>query len=100
MTVSPKHLNFAKTAPGQTSTAQFSITNNGSSELDGNVAAPGDPFSIVSGGGAFAVAAGSSITVTIEFAPQTAGKFSDTVEVTGNDPHKASDSVAIDGQAR
>jgi hypothetical protein len=100
MAVSPGHLNFAQTAPGQTSTAQFSITNHGSAELDGNVASPSAPFNILSGGGAFTLAPGSSMTVTLEFAPQVAGKFSDAVEVTGSDPHKPSDSVAIDGKAR
>jgi hypothetical protein len=100
MTVSPMHLNFAKTAPGQTSTAQFSITNNGSGELVGNVAVPGAPFAIVSGGGGFALAPGSRITVTVEFAPQAAGKFSDAVAITGSDPHKPSDSVAIDGKSK
>lgn len=68
---------FGSVALGETADLAFTITNVGSGILSGTVSQPDCPgFLIVSGGGAYALAAGQSRTVTVRFAPEEAVSYS------------------------
>jgi len=81
--VSPGRLLFGALV-GETSVRNFRITNTGGSLLEGNVAETCDAFTIIEGGGAYALAGGEELLVRVEFHPDSAGIFECVVE-TGTD---------------
>ena len=82
--VSEDALDFGVVAPGLTADRTFTITNTGGGTLSGAVSETCDEFSFVSGGGAYALSAGASRTVTVRFtAPAAPGPYACAVE-TGN----------------
>jgi len=54
-------------------------------------------FAITSGGGPFSVAPGSSATVSLRFAPSSAGVKTATLRLQSNDPEQANLEVALSG---
>jgi len=79
--VSPTSLNFGIVAPGQAANRSFTITNTGGGTLSGEVSENCDGYEILSGGGAYALGAGASRTVTVRFtAPVAPGSYPCTVE--------------------
>jgi PKD repeat protein len=85
ISVSPLSLDFGTVATASSSQGTFVVTNvGGSAATNGTVAVTGGPFTIVSGN-AFALATGASTNVVVQFAPSTAGGFTNAVVVaTGN----------------
>jgi len=67
-------------------TASITITNTSDSArtLTGTVASVNPPFSVLSGGGAFSLDSGKSITVQLQFQTATVGVFYDTLHITAN----------------
>lgn len=78
--VSPTNLDFGSVTVGGTSDRTFTITNTGTQALSGTVSEACDPFSIVSGGGAYTLAASEVRTVTIQYAPTSAGSHTCTID--------------------
>ncbi|MDP4219458.1 MAG: choice-of-anchor D domain-containing protein [Bacteroidota bacterium] len=79
-------INFRNDTIPKTKTAVFTIRNTSDSlrTLTGSVSTPGSPFAITSGSGAFSLDSGQTKTVTVTFAPTTAGLFRDTIIITTN----------------
>ena len=80
ISIAPGSLNFGAVNVGQSSKQTITITNqaNSTATLIGSVGTLSAPFSVVSGGGAFNLAVGQSVTVTVQFSPTTAGSASAT----------------------
>jgi len=68
------------------------------SVLVGEVSSVAAPFSVISGGGAFALGSGQALTVKIEFAPTAPGPISSTLSIASNDPIHPSVAVALNGR--
>jgi hypothetical protein len=86
MAVSTTSINFGNVIVGQSSNQNITITNQTSSNtaLTENVGTLPAPFSVVSGGGAFNLAPGQSVTVTMQFSPTIAGTASAVLSITHN----------------
>jgi hypothetical protein len=54
---------------------------------------------LTSGGGSFSLASGQAITLEVQFAPGSPGNFSDTLNITTNDPRHLSVNVPVAGHA-
>jgi formylglycine-generating enzyme required for sulfatase activity len=78
--VAPTSIDFGSVSVGSTADRSFTITNGGTQALSGTIGESCDPFSIVSGGGAFALAASETRTVTVRYAPTAAGSHSCTID--------------------
>lgn len=92
ISVTPVSVNFGNVNVGQSSNQNITIANQPSSTaaLTGNVGALSAPFAVVSGGGAFNLNPGQSVTVTISFLPATTGAASDNLSVTHNATNQTS----------
>jgi hypothetical protein len=99
--VSPHVLHF-DTAPGTTERENFTIRNTGTGTLHANVGPPkhDPPFSIVSNDGALTIPPGSSVTVTVQYAPTRQGTTFDRILITSNDPEHKKDTVGLKGTAK
>jgi len=97
LTFAPRRLSFRATGTGTSSNITLTIRNAASqTTLIGNVEALSAPFSLTSGGGSFTLSGGQAITVTVQFAPESPGRFSETLGITSNDPkHQAVDLPVI-----
>ena len=86
ISIAPGSLEFGSVNVGQSSKQTITITNqaNSTGPLIGSVGTLSAPFSVVSGGGAFNLAAGQSMTVTVQFSPATAGSASTTLSIAHN----------------
>jgi len=86
ISIAPGSLNFGAVNVGQSSKQTITITNqaNSTATLTGSVGILSAPFSVVSGGGTFNLAAGQSVTVTVQLSPTTAGTASATLSITHN----------------
>jgi hypothetical protein len=81
--VPPSH-DFGMVILGQSADTNFDIVNTGDAPINGDVTENCDHFSIVAGGGAYALANnGDSHTVTIRFEPTAVGQFHCDI-MTGN----------------
>ena len=81
-TVSPASYAFGSVATDATPQATFTITNSSGTTVNGTASVGTTAFSIVSGS-PFSVAAGSTATVTVQFAPAAPGSnYTDTVQFT------------------
>jgi autotransporter-associated beta strand protein len=81
-TVSPASYAFGSVTTNATPQATFTITNSSGTTVNGTASVGTTAFSIVSGS-PFSVAAGSTATVTVQFAPTTPGSnYTDTVQFT------------------
>ena len=96
----PKKINFGTVKIGKPKSVQVKLLNSGKGVLTGSVAAPTGPFTTVSGGGAFTLASKKSVTVVLQFAPQTAGTVSGALQVTSDDPTQPMVSIPITAKAR
>jgi len=84
LSITPVDLNFGDIYIGQSANQTITITNqaNSTAVLKGNVGTLSAPFSVVSGEGAFNLAPGESVTVTVRFLPTTAGSASASLSIT------------------
>lgn len=77
--VKPATLNFGALATGTTAQASFVVTNSGGIAVsNGTATVSGGPFTIVSGA-AFSVSGLGSTNVVVQFAPVSAGAFTNSV---------------------
>ncbi|MBD3162906.1 MAG: choice-of-anchor D domain-containing protein, partial [Candidatus Eisenbacteria bacterium] len=93
--VSPLALDFGEIGVGEAAARSFWIRNAGGGALSGAVTADCEAFAILSGGGAYALPAGDSVRVEVEFAPDSSGTFACAIE-TGTE---ACPDVACTGSA-
>jgi hypothetical protein len=82
--VTPTVLNFGTVTVGESADLTFTITNTGGGLLSGEVIETCTDFDIISGGGAYDLAGGEFVSVTVRFSPSAAGPANCTVE-TGTD---------------
>ncbi len=92
ISVTTTSVNFGNVNVGQPTNQTITITNQASSTeaLAGNVGTLSAPFSVVSGGGAFNLAPGQSIMVTVQFSPKIAGPASASLSITHNATNRTS----------
>jgi M6 family metalloprotease-like protein len=69
----PDTLDFGTVLIGNNNDLNFSISNTGGDTLSGTVSETCDHYEIISGGGAYALAADESLTVTVRFEPTASG---------------------------
>lgn len=82
--IAPTTLEFGQVEIDSSLSATFTIRNTGGGWLTGSVSESCPHYSIPSGGGAYNVAAGDSIEVTVQYSPTELGTHNCTVE-TGDD---------------
>lgn len=80
--VTPESINFGNVTVGESLQRSFTVTNIGAGLLDGTATVTGAGFTLISGS-PYSLGAGESATVTIEFAPPSAGVFNGSVSFTG-----------------
>jgi hypothetical protein len=80
--VTPSSLNFGGIATGTTKDLTFTVQNTGAGTLSGAASVPASSYSIV-GTASYSLGAGATATITVRFAPATAGTFNRTVTFTG-----------------
>ncbi len=85
LAVNPGSLNFGSVTVGQAGTLTFAAANTGDALLTGNVTTTG-PFTITAGS-SLNINPGQTQTVTVSFAPVTAGVFGSAVVFTTNGGH-------------
>jgi hypothetical protein len=92
MSITSVSLNFGSVNVGQSVNQTITITNQAGSTavLTGNVGTLSSPFSVVSGGGAFNLAPGHSVTVTVRYSPTIAGSASASLSITHNATNQTS----------
>jgi formylglycine-generating enzyme required for sulfatase activity len=78
--VDPTNIDFGTVGVGSQSDHTFTVTNTGGGTLTGTVSEACDHYSIVSGSGAFSLTASQSVTVTVRFAPTSAGTKTCTIQ--------------------
>ncbi len=78
--VYPNPLDFGSVAVGCVSDKIFTITNTSGDTLSGSISESCDHYSIVSGGGPYALAAGESIIVTVRYEPTATGTHECMIE--------------------
>jgi len=82
--ITPTTLNFGSVVINTTSSLNFVVRNTGGGTLSGNVVGLATPFSCISGC-RYALTAGRSQIVTIQFNPTAIGPFSGTAYFSGGD---------------
>lgn len=96
--LSSGRLAFMTVGIGRTRTRTLRVANRVSrGVLIGNVSGSSAPFSVTGGSGAFTLGPRQAITVTVQFAPTSAGRFSSTLSITSNDPTHPSARVMLSG---
>lgn len=77
--VAPATLDFGLVRVGEASDMTFTIQNTGTAAIGDAVSSPCADFSVVSGGGSYALAPGESLVVTVRFAPSALGTSTCTI---------------------
>lgn len=91
--VTPGELHFGTVTVGDSPEMTFTVKNTGMGYLIGEVYEECDEFSIVSGGGAYRIAAGDSMDVTVRYTPQAEGRHICTISLG----HASCGDVICDG---
>jgi hypothetical protein len=78
--VDPDTLDFGTVLVGNNGELNFSISNTGGDTLSGTVSETCNHYSITAGGGAYALAAGESLVVTVRFEPTVSGNHTCSIE--------------------
>jgi hypothetical protein len=102
ISVTPTSINFGNLSTGTTLQNTVAIQNNGkaalvisSITLSGN-----NPSDFKETNSCGTIHPGSSCTVTVTFAPTSAGKKSATLSIGSNDPRKSTANVKLSGSAK
>ncbi len=103
--VAPPSLSFSKITFGKTATSEskpFVVEDTGTASLTVTVGQPSTHvFSVTSGAGETVLAPKASVTVTVRFAPSSAGTFKDSIPITSNASRgKSSATVKLKGSAK
>ncbi len=78
--IGPDSLDFGGVAIGDSVDMTFAVRNVGGQLVAGTVTESCDVFDVIVGGGAYSLAAGESLTVTVRFSPTAEGTFPCTIE--------------------
>jgi hypothetical protein len=97
ISVNPSSLAFGNVTVGQTATLPLTVSNTGTASLNISSLTAGTPFSVVSPATPVTVNAGGSATVTVKFAPSSAGSTAGTLAIASNDPSKPTLNVPLTG---
>ena len=92
--------NYGLVCPGQSACHTWTVTNEGTCTLTGNISITGtdaSQFSCQTGCGAFSLNAGQSRTVTICFEPTSPGTKTVTLHITSNDSDENPCDKALSG---
>lgn len=102
ITIDPANLDFGSMVENETSEQTIVFYNGGSSQLSINsLALPLEPFYVLDYTDVTPYAVldpGSSIVVTVKFAPTTTGDFYDVIIVKSNDPDEGEVSIPLNGR--
>jgi hypothetical protein len=92
VSVTPAALNFGNINVGQSANQTITITNqtNSTVALTGNVGSLSDPFSVVSGGGAFNLNPRQPLSVKVQFTPTSAVTAFGNLSITHNATNQTS----------
>ncbi|MBL8203626.1 MAG: choice-of-anchor D domain-containing protein [Blastocatellia bacterium] len=94
--VTPNALAFGDVMVGHTSTQQFTISNDGNTNLIFSLALSNPAFSLLPPA-SMTVAPGESTTIAVRFSPTNSGPVSAVVEVSSNDPTNPVVNVGLSG---
>ncbi len=83
--VEPPSLDFGGVPIGSIADARFTITNTGGGLLSGSVTEQCEEFTIVSGGGSYALGAGQARQVSVRFAPAVPGAVECSIDLGTTD---------------
>jgi hypothetical protein len=78
--IEPDTLDFGTVLTGNYTDLDFIISNTGGDTLSGTVSEACDHYTIISGAGAYALAADESLTVTVRFEPTVSGNHTCSIE--------------------
>jgi hypothetical protein len=85
LSVNPGSLSFGSVNNGSTASQSFNVTNTGNANVSiSGMSATGSGFSITSGGSAVTLSPNQSTSVSVQFAPKTAGSVNGSVTLTSN----------------
>jgi Abnormal spindle-like microcephaly-assoc'd, ASPM-SPD-2-Hydin/Protein of unknown function (DUF1573) len=88
LTISPASFNFGSIVDGETKSETITVTNPGTAAVSiADLSVSGSAYSVSGLVAPVSVAAGSSASFTVLFAPTTAGNQSGTVSVISNSPN-------------
>lgn len=101
ISLTPETRDLGEVPAGSVNTTTFTITNDGTAGLNVSalniVGADASEFTIVGPDGPFSVEPGQSREVTVEFAPDSAGAKSATLEVQSDDPNQPTVTANLTG---
>jgi centrosomal CEP192-like protein/ASPM-SPD-2-Hydin domain-containing protein/HYDIN/CFA65/VesB family protein/transmembrane protein TMEM131 len=97
ISVNPTSISFGSVTDGSSATQGFTVTNTGNSNVAiSGMNLTGNGYSILSGAGAVTLSPNQSTSVSVQFAPTTAGSASGGVSIVSNATGSAS-SVSLSG---
>ncbi len=97
ISVNPGSLSFGNVSDGSSAAQGFTVTNTGNSNVAiSGITATGAGYSLLSGAGAVTLSPNQSTSVSVQFAPSTAGAVSGSVNILSNAKGSVS-SVALSG---
>jgi Abnormal spindle-like microcephaly-assoc'd, ASPM-SPD-2-Hydin/Protein of unknown function (DUF1573)/Transmembrane protein 131-like N-terminal len=95
--VNPTSLSFGSVTDGSSATQAFTVTNTGNSNVAiSGMSLTGSGYSILSGAGAVTLSPNQSTSVSVQFAPKTAGSAGGGVNIVSNTTGSAA-SVSLSG---
>lgn len=98
--IAPASLDFGTVEPGEVAMVAFTITNAGGGVLAGDVYLTCANYTITSGGGVYALSAGQSREVVVEFvAPDAPGTYVCVIQAGGDCPEVACTATVLDPNA-
>ncbi len=97
ISVNPGSLSFGNVSDGSSAAQGFTVTNTGNSNVAiSGITATGAGYSLLSGAGAVTLSPNQSTSVSVQFAPSTAGAVNGSVNILSNAKGSVS-SVALSG---
>ncbi|HEB74979.1 MAG TPA: choice-of-anchor D domain-containing protein [Nitrospirae bacterium] len=100
ITVTPTSVDFGSVTVGDSDSRTVTVKNDGTADLViTSVSTPADPFSVTDDGcSGQTLAPADSCTVTVDFAPTSAGTFSDSIVISSDDPDESTVTVSLSGE--
>ena len=80
--------------------AALTQRNIGKGPVNGTVGSLAAPYQVTAGGGAFSVAARSSVTIQVKYAPTAAGTANATLTLTSDAPGQGNLTVSLTGKGK
>ena len=100
ITVTPTSVDFGSVTVGDSDSRTVTVKNDGTADLViTSVSTPADPFSVTDDGcSGQTLAPAASCAVTVDFAPTSAGAFSDSIVISSDDPDESTVTVSLSGE--